>query len=266
MARPRGVKNRPGSMKPGPAAGTPKPQRERRCMRCNEVFLGFNGKSYCSRRCYFLANAEQGDGCWIWKGYKRPGGYGEAYFGSKPNRERVLAHRLAWEVEFGDPGDMVVCHHCDNPSCVNPRHLFLGTRADNNADRNAKDRQAKGERNGPAKLTEAQVVEIRADPRTHREVALQYGVKETAIGSIRLRKTWSHVAPAETDCDPSIWLDAVKATHVRGEKAGRAKLTEADVREIRASKEGCTKLARKYGVGERTIWDITNGRSWKHVS
>lgn len=266
MARPKGSKNSYQWWEGDhPNKGKPKPKRERRCMRCDEVYLGGNGKGYCSRRCYFLANAEQGDGCWTWKGYKRPGGYGEAYFGSKPNRERVLAHRLAWMVEYGDPGDLVVCHHCDNPSCVNPRHLFLGTRVDNNADRDAKERQAKGERNG-SRLTEAQVVAIRADPRTNREVALQYGVQESAISNIRLRKAWKHVAPLDTDCDPAIWLDAARATHVRGEKAGRAKLTEDDVREIRASRDGCTKLARKYGVSERAILDITNGKSWKHVS
>jgi DNA-binding CsgD family transcriptional regulator len=167
---------------------------------------------------------------------------------------------------IGDPGDMIVCHHCDNPSCVNPQHLFLGTIQDNMDDRNAKGRQARGERNAPSKLTEAQVLAIRADSRTNREVALQYGVQENTVSNIRLRKTWQHVAPADTDCDPVIWLEAVRATHVRGEKAGRAKLTESDVREIRASKDGCTKLARKYGVSERSILDITNRKSWKHVS
>lgn len=267
MARPVGSKNSyqwwSGDH---PNKGKAKPQRERRCARCDQVYLGFNGKGYCSRRCSFLANTEQGDGCWTWKGYKRPSGYGEAYFGSKPNRERILAHRLAYEVEYGDAGDRLVCHSCDNPSCVNPRHLFLGTIQDNMDDRNAKGRQARGERNAPSKLTEAQVLAIRADTRTNREVALQYGVQENTVSNIRLRKTWQHVAPADTDCDPVIWLEAVRATHVRGEKAGRAKLTEADVREIRASKDGCTKLARKYGVSERSILDITNGKSWKHVS
>lgn len=194
MARPKGSKNSyqwwDGDH---PNKGKPKPKRERRCMRCDEVYLGSNGKGYCSRRCYFLANAEQGEGCWIWKGYKRPGGYGEAYFGTKPNRERVLAHRLAWAVEFGDPGEMIVCHHCDNPSCVNPRHLFLGTIQDNMDDRNVKGRQARGERNGPAKLTEAQVLEIRADPRGCRRLAKAYGVHMGTIMSVKRRKTWKHL-------------------------------------------------------------------------
>lgn len=195
MARPVGSKNSyqwwSGDH---PNKGKAKPQRERRCARCDQVYLGFNGKGYCSRRCLFLANTEQGDGCWTWKGYKRPNGYGEAYFGTKPNRERILAHRLAYEVEYGDAGDKVVCHSCDNPSCVNPRHLFLGTIAENTADRQAKQRQARGEGHAFAKVTEDQVRAIRADPRTNRAIAKDYGVFETTISGIKNRKTWKHVA------------------------------------------------------------------------
>lgn len=174
--------------------GVPKPPINKTCKQCAGEFIGFNGSTYCSRKCLFLANAEQGDGCWTWKGYKRPGGYGEAYFGKKPDRERVLAHRLAYEVMIGPPGKALVCHKCDNPSCVNPAHLFLGTIQDNMDDRNTKGRQARGERNAPAKLTEDQVRAIRADPRMNTEIAKDYGVFETTISSIKHRHTWKHVA------------------------------------------------------------------------
>ncbi len=130
----------------------------------------------------------------MWKGYKRPGGYGEAYFGSKPNRERILAHRLAYEVERGDPGDRLVCHSCDNPSCVNPRHLFLGTIQDNIRDRDIKGRQARGERNGPAKLTEQEVRAIRNDERPLAAIGADYGVAPHTISAIKNRRTWKHVA------------------------------------------------------------------------
>lgn len=195
MARPSGSKNSyqwwTGDH---PNKGKPKPPTTRACKRCNVTFTGPHGSFYCSRKCAFLNLAEQGDGCWEWKGYKRPGGYGEAYFGSKPNRERILAHRLAYEVMIEPPpADLVVCHKCDNPSCVNPDHLFLGTVADNTRDRDAKGRQARGERNGPAKLTEAQVKAIRRDPRMNRVIAKDYGVFETTISSIKHRKTWKHV-------------------------------------------------------------------------
>ena len=193
MARPRGSKNRyqwwTGDH---PNKGRPKPQRERACMHCGGSYMGFNGKGYCSRKCLFLANVEQSEGCWTWKGYKRPGGYGEAYIGREP-RERILAHRLAYEVMIGPPGDRLVCHHCDNPPCCNPAHLFLGTMQDNMADRNAKGRQARGERNGPAKLTAEQVLSIRADARGCRKLAKAYGMSIGAIVSIRSGKSWKHL-------------------------------------------------------------------------
>lgn len=193
MGRPRGSKNSyqwwTGDH---PNKGRPKPQRERACMHCGGSYVGFNGKGYCSRKCYFLAHVEQGDGCWTWRGYKRPGGYGEAYFGTEP-RERVLAHRLAYEVMIGSPGDMLVCHRCDNPPCCNPAHLFLGTLQDNMTDRNAKGRQARGERNGPAKLTADQVRSIRADTRPNAVIAKEYGIAPNTVPGIKRRKTWKHV-------------------------------------------------------------------------
>lgn len=189
-------KNRKSSSRAGCNKGVPKPLRERACAHCGGSYMGFNGKSYCSRKCYFLANTAKGEGgeCWIWKGHKRAQGYGEAYFGSKPNRERVLAHRLAYEVMVGPPGEYLVCHHCDNPPCVNPAHLFLGTLMDNMADRNRKGRQARGERNGPAKLTEDQVRAIRQDNRPHVVIAKEYGIAPNSIPAIKQRKTWKHVA------------------------------------------------------------------------
>jgi hypothetical protein len=188
-------KNRKSRVIAGPAPrGWKRTSRvEKTCRQCGEKYDGLT--FYCSRKCLLLANTEQGDGCWTWKGYKRPGGYGEAYFGKNPNRVRVLAHRAMFEAFNGpitDPS-MCVCHRCDNPRCVRPDHLFLGTHADNNADRNAKGRQARGERNGPAKLTEAQVRTIRADTRPHSEVAKEYSVGATTVHSLRAGKTWRHV-------------------------------------------------------------------------
>ena len=122
-------------------------------------------------------------------------GYGRVtrFNGTKGVNRR--AHRLAWTLVHGDPGDLFVCHHCDTPLCVRPDHLFLGTAADNLADMRAKGREARGEGHGRAKLTEAQVLEIRELVRTarHEDVASQFGVARETVSCIARRKTWAHV-------------------------------------------------------------------------
>jgi hypothetical protein len=145
-----------------------------------------------SRR--FWDSLDQGSerGCWLWIGSFDSHGYGR--MGDR------LAHRIAWVLARGAiaPG-MVVMHRCDTPACCNPDHLQLGTNADNQADKVAKDRQAKGSRNGRAKLTESDVVEIRAlasrpDWPGPTEVARRYGVTRRAIRFVVDGDKWRHVA------------------------------------------------------------------------
>lgn len=187
-------KTRKSSSRKGVGLGIPRTASQRDCHYCTASFVAKSNARYCSRKCYVLAHSEQGDGCWLWTGYVRPGGYGEAYFERDSKRVRVLAHRASYEAFHGAVGELCVCHRCDVRSCVNPAHLFLGTHADNSADRNAKGRQARGERNGPAKLAEWQVQAIRADKRLQREIAVDYGVTDHTISAIQSRKLWRHVA------------------------------------------------------------------------
>lgn len=144
----------------------------------------------------FWSKVEIGhSGCWEFTGCRNSDGYGTFRFG-----KMVKAHRWAYSFWKGEiPEGMLVCHSCDNPACVNPVHLWLGTCADNVADRDAKERRPppKGEINGRAKLTKADVIAIRADARSLDEIATDYGVTTTNIHFIKTGKTWKHVRAKE---------------------------------------------------------------------
>lgn len=143
----------------------------------------------------FWAVVKRGESseCWPFAGRRDKWGYGVFHM-----RKTKRAHRLAWEFSNGEiPDGLFVCHHCDNPICCNPSHLFLGTATDNAADRTAKQREARGEDSGVAKLTEVAVREIRGCVKTAQEKRLAaeiLGVTRQTINDILTRKTWRHVA------------------------------------------------------------------------
>lgn len=91
----------------------------------------------------------------------------------------------------------MVCHHCDNPACINPEHLFVGSALDNNRDREAKGRRnVKGERNPIARLTDAQVREIRtraASGENQSQIGADYGIKNMTVSAIHRRRNWKHI-------------------------------------------------------------------------
>jgi hypothetical protein len=114
------------------------------------------------------------------------------------NRKKYAAHRVSYEMANGlIPDDLQVCHHCDNPSCVNPDHLFLGTNSDNVADCISKGRQTRGSSHPVAKLTEQQVLDIRTKYASglflQREIAAEYGITQDNVSYIIHRKTWKHI-------------------------------------------------------------------------
>jgi hypothetical protein len=97
----------------------------------------------------FWQHVDKSDTCWNWTASTKPFGYGRFVTRNHYKQKEELAHRVSWELHYGPiPQGMFVCHKCDNPPCVNPEHLFLGTGDDNMKDRNSKQRQAKGERHG----------------------------------------------------------------------------------------------------------------------
>ncbi|CAI1891350.1 HNH endonuclease signature motif containing protein [Serratia entomophila] len=135
-------------------------------------------------------SVKKGNECIEWIGSVGSSGYGRVYFKGK-NRS---AHRLSYSTHKGSiPDGLVVMHLCDNKPCVNPNHLSLGTTRDNLHDRDTKNRQAKGERAGMAKLKENDVIEIRSSGMKQRELAKLYSVHQSTISAIKLRKIWGHL-------------------------------------------------------------------------
>ncbi len=138
----------------------------------------------------FLQFVVQAEGCWGWIGPLHNAGYGRLAH----DKMELLAHRIAYELFVGPiPDGMHVLHHCDNPPCMNPAHLFLGTHADNMRDMVVKGRSQRGERNGQSKLTEGQVLEIRkvhAGGDSQKELAQRYGVDRSMVNRIVNGKNW----------------------------------------------------------------------------
>lgn len=146
----------------------------------------------------FLAKIARGadDECWPWMGKRDRDGYGRF----RPTWRGVdhQSHRFSWVLVHGPiPAGLVVCHACDNPPCCNPAHLFLGTMADNNRDRDIKQRTAHGERIAQAKLTTASVRLMRtsyaAGGVTQRELAVAFGVSPATVSYVTSGKRWRSV-------------------------------------------------------------------------
>lgn len=133
--------------------------------------------------------------CHIWQGQKSFDGYGLALVVRNGKRREFKVHRVVWAKTHGSiPDGLCVLHRCDVPACVNAEHLFLGTRTDNNADKLAKGRQARGERHASATLTEHDVRGIRSVVGwQHAQLAPCFNVSPQHIGRIRAREKWSHV-------------------------------------------------------------------------
>ena len=140
----------------------------------------------------FWSKVDKGgpDECWLWQAATDGWGYGQI----KVARKTRGAHRISYEITKGPiPDGMCVCHHCDNASCMNPNHLFLGTQQDNMSDKVQKGRAATGEHNGRAKLTDYEVRQIRASDKTQRVLGLDFGVDQALIGRIKRRQIWTHI-------------------------------------------------------------------------
>jgi hypothetical protein len=129
-------------------------------------------------------------GCWLYAGPTDEGGYGRVRVG----RKKVRISKFTYERDYGPlPKGKLVMHSCDIPCCWNPDHLSDGTHKDNRRDAMVKGRLPRGETATGAKLTNEDVVAIRASNETHRSLGDRYGVAHSTIGNIKRRKKWRHL-------------------------------------------------------------------------
>lgn len=161
---------------------------------CQSVQMSNRARAWQDR---FWEKVEKGSGCWIWKGYCNRKGYGTFAIETSPTK-KILATHASWLIHHGEiPQNLLACHTCDTPACVNPDHIFWGTAADNSADMVAKSRQTIGGRNPNSVLTEDDIRNIRQwgtqNGIKQQEIADFYGVSRPSIGLILARKTWKHV-------------------------------------------------------------------------
>jgi hypothetical protein len=208
----------------------------------------------------FFLQFRKTDECWLWAASTDKDGYG-IFRGAVGGKMYTRAHRFSYALHTGEviPNELIVMHSCDNPRCVNPDHLSLGTTLDNMRDKISKGRSQvpQGEDSTHALLTESQVRAIMLDARPYAQIAADYGVAASTIGSVKQRVSWRSV---EVD-------QIVHAARIgqQGAKQWSTHLTDDDVREIRGSKLTGKELAEKYGLSPQAICDIRKRRSWRHV-
>lgn len=188
----------------------------KQCDRCGTTFekdkrldwKQWSARRYCSQACTgsaatilnasrrpsvrekFEANFDRTDGCWEWKGTIDGYGYGVL----DHNYKRYRGHVLALEFDGRPvPAGMMGCHHCDNPKCVRPSHLYPGTEQDNANDASSRNRLSKGSAHHMSKLSEDDVRKMRALDLPYAEIARRFGVSRITASRAVRGETWRHV-------------------------------------------------------------------------
>lgn len=208
----------------------------------------------------FWSKVKVTESCWLWCAGKNGDGYGSFWYKGRP----MGAHIVSFEDEYGCsvPSGLCVCHTCDNPPCIRPDHLWIGTRLDNWNDMRLKGRHTHGESHAKAILNTQDIIDIRrlrSDGISAVAIAKWYGIPGVTVSPILRGEAWKHVLGA---ADMSI------STANKGSKVPSAKLHEDDIHVIRnliAHNRSVTAIATMFGVSRAAIRLIRQRRTWKHV-
>jgi DNA-binding XRE family transcriptional regulator len=213
------------------------------------------------------------DKCLEWGGAKDKKGYGIVNWNGKNKR----THRLSYELNFGEiPKGYLICHSCDNPSCINPKHLWVGTSKENTLDMMKKGRGnfKKGIKFKDApyrphsKLDESKVKDIRERIKmgeTMVSLAFEYNVSDRTINNINSGKLWKNI---DSEKEKLARAEAVKRTRSRCASKNHSKLNEFQIKEIKnriLKGESQRKIAADYNVSQNTIFDIKHCKRWKEI-
>jgi DNA-binding CsgD family transcriptional regulator/DNA-binding XRE family transcriptional regulator len=198
----------------------------------------------------------------MWTGAKQKGGYGKIGLSLVEGTSMTACtHRIAYLLaHLHVPDDLVIRHRCDNPSCVRPDHLELGTHSDNARDSVERGRHRRGEDTSYAKLTESQALEIKRlyaeTPLTQKEIAQAIGadVGRQAVGDILRGKNWRHL--------PKVPITSKERLLKRQRGGGSAKLTSAQVEEVKrlvASGRKQKEVALRFDIRPNHVSRLVNG-------
>lgn len=206
-----------------------------------------------------------GDECLPWPFSTYSNGYGCLTF----NGRQMPAHRAMCALAHGEPANpkLQAAHNCGNKICCNPNHLRWATVQENMADKQRHGTQPKGEEISNSKLTADEVQQIRAlkNRVPCKQIAAMFGIGYQSVNDIHNRLKWAHlpILPGERHAPAVLAVDCAP----RGSAVGTAKLTEAQVIEIRAIGKQLTgrTLAQRYGVEPSVICNILKGKTWRHL-